>query len=326
MSWIKPKRDTEDSGPPDFSQEENVILEDEISPFESESEYMDSVVGATSYLEDEPLSQEFENQIESPITVHFCFYNIADDLITPFLEFYMEKNEGFYGFPNTTVSFPETHDSDMYDLCVSEIQNYFPIVTRENYKGFLDVGKNTFVMVIHTTSLEFTLENHEGRFAILDEILYKKNLSGEPIEPLVKTLFQEHEYMKFILDQNRHPLPLPVCLYAVEKKGMDYENSFYEEGSPIQFEQSGLDIPLEHPIFGSVFFFSTQPLESTTSPTLKRFAGFLQDTLYILNKNFELEENLADKKDEFHDFSGVVFYEKGVEYVAFFNEESFLEL
>jgi hypothetical protein len=199
-------------------------------------------------------------------------------------------------------------------------------IPRDSYKGFLEVGENNFVIVCETTACEFVLENPDARFAILDEILYKGILFGEPIDSLVKTMFHEHEYMKFILDKNRHPFPLPVCLYPLEKVGVDYENSVYEEGSVGNIDQSGFDAQVDHPIFGSIFLFSTQQVDETPSPGIKRFAGFMQDVLYILNKNFELEENLSTKKDEFQEFSGVSFYERGIELVAFSTDGVFLEI
>jgi len=350
MSWIKPKDDLAKKEGHDVSYEENAMLEGEITPDEMkeiEPEDADYVVGSTSYLDDDLLAQEFETKIDTPFTVHFCFYKIIDDLATPFLEFYMEKNDGVYGFPKTTITPPsvlepivevdetnaknteEFHSSDgldIYELCTPFLTNYILTPTRESYKGFLEIDENTFVVVWNCTNLEFNLENQDGLFVILDEILHKDKLLGEPIDGQVGNLFREHEYMKFILDKDGHPVRIPICMYQVEKDGVDYENSVYEEGVNWKTEESGFDSQLDHPIFGNIYLFSTDLLETNTSQNVKRFAGFTQDVLYIMNKNFALEENLVANKEDFRDFTGVSFYENGVECMAFYTNGVFMEL
>jgi hypothetical protein len=342
MSWIKPKNEVAQKEDHDVSYEHNAMLEGEITPTEIEPEDTNHVVGPTFYLDDEPLSQEFENKIDSPFTVHFCFYKIIDDLATPFLEFYMEKNDGVHRFPKTTITPPsvlepiveddqtnaETSEDglDIYELCTPFVTNYILTPLRESYKGFLEMDKNNFVVVWNCTNLEFNLENKDGLFVILDEILNKDKLLGEPIDSQVGNLFREHEYMKFILDKDGHPVRIPSCMYQVEKNGVDYENSVYEEGVNWKTEESGFDSQLDHPIFGNVYLFSTDLVDTNTSENVKRFAGFTQDVLYIMNKNFALEENLVANKEDFRDFTGVSFYENGVECMAFYTNGVFMEL
>lgn len=350
MSWIKPTNEVAQKEDHDISNEENAMLEGEITPIEIEPEDADQVIGPTFYLDDEPLSQEFENKMDTPFTVHFCFYKIIDDLATPFLEFYMEKNDGIYGFPKTTITpqsvlepivevdqtnaenSEEFHSSDvldMYELCSPFLMNYIltpESVTQESYKGFLEIDETNFVAVWNCTNLDFNLENQDGLFVILDEILKKEKLLGEPIDSQVGNLFREHEYMKFILDKDGHPVRIPSCMYQVEKNGVDYENSVYEEGVNWKTEESGFDSQLDHPIFGNVYLFSTDLVDTNTSQNVKRFAGFTQDVLYIMNKNFALEENLVANKEDFRDFTGVSFYENGVECMAFYTNGVFMEL
>jgi hypothetical protein len=353
MSWIKPNHDLaqkEDSG---VSYEQNAMLDGEITPDETkeiEPEDADHVVGPTSYLDDEPLSQEFEKKIDTPFTVHFCFYKIIDDLATPFLEFYMEKKDGVYGFPKTTITpqsvlepiaEPEENTTDtdyhqhnadgldMHELCSPFLMNYIlapESMTREPYKGFLEIDETNFVVVWNCTNLEFNLENQSGLFVILDEILHKEGLLGEPIDSKVGNLFREHEYMKFILDKDGHPVSIPICMYQVEKNGVDYENSVYEEGVNWKTEESGFDPQIDHPIFGNVYLFSTDLVETNSYQNVKRFVGFTQDVLYIMNKNFALEENLVANKEDFRDFTGVSFYENGAECMAFYTNGVFMEL
>jgi hypothetical protein len=45
-----------------------------------------------------------------------------------------------------------------------------------------------------------------------------------------------------------------------------------------------------------------------------------------MNKNFALEENLVANKEDFRDFTGVSFYENGVECMAFYTNGVFMEL
>ena len=376
MSWVKPDHSVAQKEDTGVSYEQNAMLDGEITPGEAkeiEPEDADHVVGPTSYLDDEPLSQEFEKKIDTPFTVHFCFYKIIDDLATPFLEFYMEKNDGVYGFPKTPITpqsvlepiaEPEENTTDadgldMHELCSPFLMNYIlapESMTRESYKGFLEIDETNFVVVWNCTNLEFNLENQSGLFVILDEILHKDGLLGEPIDSKIGNLFREHEYMKFILDKDGHPVSIPICMYQVEKNGVDYENSVYEEGVNWKTEESGFDPQFDHPIFGNVYLFSTDLVETNsyqnvtplhienaqaasprsliTAPEggvlnvqrCKRFVGFTQDVLYIMNKNFALEENLVANKEDFRDFSGVSFYENGAECMAFYTNGVFMEL
>lgn len=337
-----------------IQKEENAMLDGEITSIEMdeiEPEEDNPHLGPTFYLDDEPLSKEFDKTFEFPITIYVCFYKIVDDLASPFLEFYMEKNEeGFYGFPKTTIESKleeinelqpivepdhvtsqeiNTGAIDMYELCESFVANH--LTTPESldskyYKGFVEMDMKNYVVVFDCSELDFIVENNDSVLAIVDEILYKKNVLGVQIDTTVDVFFQDHEYMKYIVDTDRHPISIPVCMYQVENSTGGYENSMYDDEENRKTDESALDIQMQHPIFGNVYMFSTAPIDVIMIQNMKRHAAFLQDVLYIMNKNFALEENLVANKEDFRDFTGVSFYENGVECMAFYTNGVFMEL
>jgi len=346
----------------DNKQETNDYLtEKEYISEENKSLNGDVEILETFYIDDDPLSRVLEHDLNKSLTVHFLLYKKIDELAIPFLEFYFEKKNDLYCFPSITIDFSEKNEdpnkipetiepieeieqkggdddneefiSDekdiLYDKCspfLMELLNINSEDCFENYKGFIETNNNECFIVFDCTELDWINENDESIIAILDEIINKNSILNIPVDPKIIDLFNKYEYMKYIVDKKGHPVEIPVCLYMCEKINGINENLYYENNKKSITDESYLDIQHEHPILGSVYLFSETPFDSIETNKLKRHAVFIQNTLYIMNRDFPLEENIHKYKEDFNEFSAVSFYEGNNEIYAAHTNGIFTEI
>jgi hypothetical protein len=217
---------------------------------------------------------------------------------------------------------PVSTETDIiYNLCKEFFMKCTSLKEDESskrYKGFVEIDTNNFVVVFNCTDLEINTENHDTANVILDEITNKKVIET-PIAEFVTKFFEEHEYMKYVTDENNYPIPTPSCLYMVDIIDGNKENVIKSQNT-----MSILDIQVEHPIFGNIYLFSSKPLEINTQ--IGRYSVFTNKSLYMMNRDFELDENLREYKHEFDDFSVVCFFEEGVKYYAVYTQTVFMEI
>ena len=231
-----------------------------------------------------------------------------------------ESTEPVTTEPVTTET--ESTETDIiYNLCKEFFMKYTSLKEDESskrYKGFVEIDTNNFVVVFNCTDLEINTENHDTANVILDEITNKKVIET-PIAEFVTKFFEEHEYMKYVTDENNYPIPTPSCLYMVDIIDGNKENVIKSQNT-----MSILDIQVEHPIFGNIYLFSSKPLEINTQ--IGRYSVFTNKSLYMMNRDFELDENLREYKHDFDDFSVVCFFEEGVKYYAVYTQTVFMEI
>jgi hypothetical protein len=231
-----------------------------------------------------------------------------------------ESTEPVTTEPVTTET--ESTETDIiYNLCKEFFMKCSSLKEDESskrYKGFVEIDTNNFVVVFNCTDLEINTENHDTANVILDEITNKKVIET-PIAEFVTKFFEEHEYMKYVTDENNYPIPTPSCLYMVDIIDGNKENVIKSQNT-----MSILDIQVEHPIFGNIYLFSSKPLEINTQ--IGRYSVFTNKSLYTMNRDFELEENLREYKHDFDDFSVVCFFEEGVKYYAVYTQTVFMEI
>ena len=217
---------------------------------------------------------------------------------------------------------PVSTETDIiYNLCKEFFMKCTSLKEDESskrYKGFVEIDTNNFVVVFNCTDLEINTENHDTANVILDEITNKKVIET-PIAEFVTKFFEEHEYMKYVTDENNYPIPTPSCLYMVDIIDGNKENVIKSQNI-----MSILDIQVEHPIFGNIYLFSSKPLEINTQ--IGRYSVFTNKSLYMMNRDFELDENLREYKHDFDDFSVVCFFEEGVKYYAVYTQTVFMEI
>jgi hypothetical protein len=278
-------------------------------------------------------------------------------LRTPFLEFYFEKNGGFYQFPETKITFnniPENTDIDTYflDEC-SRLYNSKSDKPMKNiseiYKGFVDVGNNNIIAVFE--NLGFTqstinetldvLENppvsnneniqDESIWAILDEIVIKKRILDIPIKNYIIEMFNEYKVLNNIKDSTNFPIEKPIILYQCNGTYKNYENNYYNENEQRSKSISMMDERVEHDVFGNIYLFSIQPLEYDNLSKIKRYAAFINNTLYMLNDtNVTKEELVGDETDisklPFKTYHCISFKEDDKDYWSINTNQLFVEL
>ena len=340
------------------------------------------------YINDD-LSRDvgLQRDLNLEYNLSICIYKINHELRTPFLEFYFEKKDNFYQFPETKITFnniPENSDIDTYflDEC-SRLYNSKSDKPTENiseiYKGFVDVGNNNIIAVfenpdftqstiietvdvLETTSetpqeenvnvLETTSENpqeenvnvlekppvlnnepaqHDSIWAILDEIVIKKRILDIPIKDYIIEMFNEYKVLNNIKDSTNFPIEKPIILYQCNGTYKNYENNYYNENEQRSKSISIMDERVEHDVFGNIYLFSIEPLEYDNLSKIKRYAAFINNTLYMLNDtNVTKEELVGDETDisklPFKTYHCISFKEDGKDYWSINTNQLFVEL
>lgn len=382
---------------PTFQKESNMKYEYiEKTPLENET-YL--------FLDDDDLSRDItlnrdgksrDLNLEHKLSI--CIYKINHELRTPFLEFYFEKKDGFYQFPETTIIFnniPENSDIDTYflDECSrfynSKSNKPFENIS-ESYKGFVEIGNNNIIAVFENPEfiqsynnginevlqsnqeesieqkpeeiiksnqdesseqkpkevlkkqenepaneqkLEEVLENQPENsiWAILDEILVKKRILDIPIKDYIIEMFNEYQVLTIIKDSTDFPIETPIILYQCNGIYKNYENNYYNESEDRSKSLSIIDERLEHAVFGNIYLFSVQPLEYDNLSKIKRYAAFINNTLYMLNKtNITKEELVGDETDisklPFKTYHCISFNEDDKDYWSINTNQLFVEL
>ena len=266
---------------------------------------------------------------------------------------------------------PENSDIKTYflDEC-SRLYNSTPLKNlneniSEMYKGFVDVGNNNIIAVFEnldfiqstdnkkTDVLEKQLNTNaenppkdvlekqpntnvenpqdDSIWAILDEILIKKRILDIPIKQYIIDMFNEYHILNEIKDSTNFPIEKPIILYQCIGTYKNYENNYYNENEHRSKSISIMDERIDHDIFGNVFLFSTEPLEYDNLSKIKRYAAFINNTLYMLNKtNITKEELVGDEtnitKLPFKTYHCISFKEDDKDYWSINTNHLFIEL
>lgn len=311
------------------------------------------------YIGNDDLSRDIElhRDLNLEYNLSICIYKINYELRTPFLEFFFIKKDGFYQFPETTIKFnniPENSDIKTYflDEC-SRLYNSKSEKPNENisemYKGFVDVGNNNIIAVFENLDFIQSTDNKKTDvleiqpntnaenpqddliWAILDEITIKKRILDIPIKQYIIDMFNEYHVLNEIKDSTNFPIEKPIILYQCIGTYKNYENNYYNENEHRSKSISIMDERIDHDIFGNVFLFSTEPLEYDNLSKIKRYAAFINNTLYMLNKtNITKEELVGDEtnitKLPFKTYHCISFKEDDKDYWSINTNHLFIEL
>jgi len=316
-----------------------------------------------TYLEDDALSSEFgdDRDLNKTYNLYLCLYKINDDADKPFLEFFCEKTDNMYSFPKMEIQFKPTNIDQIEEVFNDTCSQFFQKITfqtdeiaKETYKGYLELDEtNIFIFYNYTnidTNVDKTTENNIESidttiWAIIDEIINVRRILDVPVHEFTHKLFEKHPFITYILDNNGHPIYVPCCLYLCEGSSSNYDNEYYEEDENRNTTQSLIDPQITHDLFGKIYLFSTIPFEFNNLSKLKRYAVFIEDTLYILNENFPLTKDILKKskmnsinnndkcetsdfifQKTYKDYSCICFFENGVELWSIESNTLFVEL
>jgi hypothetical protein len=352
---IMKKEDTDDMFSKTPIQEREKDVNRKYEYIENEEVENDDYV----YINEDDLSKEIElhRDMNLEYILSICIYKINHELRTPFLEFYFEKENGFYEFPETKITFnniPENMDIDDYflDECsrLYNSRNDKPIENiSEMYKGFVDIGNNNIIAIFENKAFvespsekpENVLEkppvsvegapSKDSIWGILDEITIKNRILDIPVKQYIIDMFNEYQVLNNIKDSTDFPIERPIMLYQCNGTYKNYENNYYNENEDRGKSISIIDERIEHDVFGNIYLFSTEPLEYNNLSKIKRYAAFINNTLYMLNKtNITKEELIGDETDvsklPFKTYHCISFKEDDKDYWSINTNHLFIEL
>jgi hypothetical protein len=273
--------------------------------------------------------------------VSMFLVKVVMDCNLPFLEFLveMEETEKKLVFPSFTIlnsdfDMKEEDDINKFDdpqsifenICCKQFQEYTNSDSdqaKNAYKGYVElyddkIGKNVIFPVFECTNIRFDLKQKQ-LWSVLDELLNEQHIYHYTIEKNIFMVFINNEFLSYIKNEKGEQVTFPCCLYLVKKTddGEDYENVYLAEG--VTDTVSIIDDKIEHTIFGIQHFFTTDPIDPEKEGRMKRYAAFVDNSLYFLNISLPLRsmnlEGDAEEADEdenvktYKDYSSIYFFE-----------------
>ena len=217
----------------------------------------------------------------------------------PFLEFFMEKKEAMYSFPSSqyvvpslNATAPLEHDDDdaktpeqvffenqcfMFLLSLFHEKTNFhsPIMDiGKHYKGFIkDVNQPILYVIFDITGLPI-IQNIKSQYvkANIDEIVYKRRILNTPVSDTSLRLFVFNDELINVYSNAYEKYTFPFQLYMCKKV----------EGGIENVKKGGLiHTTYEHPVIGTAYFFSAEPVNDADPETLQRFTCFIVKCLSL---------------------------------------------
>ena len=265
-----------DNIPDEFT---NKLVSDTAQTFPSIQDIQQEEPKIYSYLDDDELSRDFllNRDLTKQYSLQLVLYHINNTLDAPFLEFYLEKSDENYGFPerpldnqhlNETIDKHEQTQQGGMDIKTVEhgdIQigtrttivepefispfeqqafalyndktGYSDIIAESTYKGFVEKGDTLYVLF---ENKDKGIANQEGEYiwSVTDEIITKKQIFSIPIHETATSLFVDNSTVAYIKADNA-PIDMPIVVYPIDKINDIYENIYYsKERDPEQTEQT----------------------------------------------------------------------------------------
>ena len=199
---------------------------------------------------------------------------------------------------------------------MKELTNISDEIIKEIYRGYITEYDNNIYALFDCTYIKFG--NKENQiWGILDELINEQHIYDYIIDRNIFVMFMNNDYLAYVKDDDNEQINLPCCLYLVKKTEdeTDYENVLKENKEIISL----VEPKINHEVLGNHYFFTTDPINPDRSLKLKRFATFIDNSLYFLNVTTPLNEididgdSLDAEKDEkiktHKDFTCIYFFE-----------------
>jgi hypothetical protein len=263
----------------------------------------------------------------------------------PFLQFIMKKEAEVYSFPQMQYQCPSIKENTNFSQDSGELSSeeksqeqihfetecfkyLFSILQDESqihqqqidisslYKGFLEKDESNLFVFFDITSLISKLKP-DFTIAIIDEIVYKKIIYSTPVNELITDFFKQNKQLCSIKTIDDKLYPFPFQLYSC-KFTDEYENILIE--NPEKYSS------YEHSFFGIAYYFTTLPIINSNVESLKRYACFIINGLYIKGDINELQE---EEKEEYQKqilpASTIYFHENNLQLWGIKNISQFVE-
>ena len=279
------------------------------------------------YLSNENLSRDFsftlgKNENNKPYEVRFCTFNINGKSKEPFLQFFLEINVkenqeknllAFPGFIMETSIFND-NDEETSNIFENECFNKFKNLTEDvsddiiqgAYRGYIE--HNDIIYAFFDSTYFQLKQNDKQLWCILDEFINEKKVYANNFtDDNIPKMFHDNEFIAYITDENGDRINIPCCLYLckLNEDESDYINVYVDD------TEKGIDNHrILHYVFGNnCLFFTTDPIEKEDLKRLrmiKRYATFIDKSLYVLNINKDIENiNFDVEEDDDVSYDGI---------------------
>jgi hypothetical protein len=285
-----------------------------------------SFKGVDSLYQDYEEYLEFHNNTRVE-RVNLCVYQVLNDGKYPFLQFLLLNELGMLSFisiennlyidNSKLIEFSKNYLSTCLNLAQNVLEQ--PYVRDENieYKGFY-IYNNEMYLFLDVTKYQLLLNDvyRENMlwFALVDEIVNIRMLSGMPISPNVVEFFSLNSQFIFLYDTNGDKYEIPSIAYVIAPE--DKTNFTFVFGVSSSNSES---------IFGPYYYFTNYENCLRQLKTLKqkivvekkepnmgiiRFGLFLEKTKVVENLETDDNDESDIKKERLDDESCDVNYER----------------
>ncbi len=228
--------------------------------------------------------------------------------VYPFLQFITEKKEDFYDFPSMEYEciipnqtheikggFDEENGEDIdiktdehktqdvihfENECFKKILSFLKdenVIHKKNiklsdlYKGFFEYSTKEIFVFIDITELSSEFRE-DYIFAVIDEVLYKRDIYGFNVNPLICNMFCKNRQFTKIRNLENEEYPTPLQVFLCEYREDEYMNIHKDNIHPYK--------TMDHTMFSRGYYFSGDYIGEDAF-LLKRFCCFIVNCLYI---------------------------------------------
>ena len=247
---------------------------------------------------------QYNQDILQESKIHLCCYSVNNESILPFLQFLLIENNANFTFPsfsfNCASNIPENEDGEITSKdvffrneCIKYILKYIEPLeeTDENpfedvFQGYVKSEKDENILYVVMDISKFNVL--ENTLAIVDEIVNQHKILDKDISPETFQLFYENPYLMQIKNKWNKAIESPLLLYRCS-----YDNKYKNIENEDNDLMSIIDDRIEHPLLGSSYIFSSNPIDESLLPQLKRYCVFVKKPIYIMKnlKKLELQED-----------------------------------
>ncbi len=176
-----------------------------------------------NYMAMETLKDNLDDDINNYLTTHLCIYTVNTNGKYPFLQ-YLLANNGFNELSLPLLpSFSKLKKDDLisyskvYLSGILQADNFEKFTNSILFKGFYEFNGKLYVF-FDASKCELNLDDiyiySPFRFALLDEIVNKKNVCNIIINYETTKFFTSNDSLCYLYDENNKPYENPIVGYV----------------------------------------------------------------------------------------------------------------
>jgi len=242
------------------------------------------------YLPDSPFHTDFSEAVgesTDTYTVYVSAYSMPEAFTIdetaakiPYLRFLSIRENDTYTFPHiecTTTTFDSEYTQYMMNLLDRQVTADMPSTLPFKPEHVLVNGKSVMILFSFDRMVEsdmfrdFQLAS-TMKWAIVDEIVFERNIMGVPFDANVTAVFMEHESI-WNIEYDRVYIDFPFSVYAVGEINDALAN--------VSSDVHKTDLYSHHEDYGDRYCFSYLPIGDT--PELTRYAVYTYKTKYLVD-------------------------------------------